>query len=1023
MRWTNRFWIPLLLAAVGGMFSQENANVDPRALLMQARSALEGRNLVVRVYQNLEVNPEKFIKVSVPINNSMLQLPAIKAVYPSVSRLSSLFFQTADQTDKTIASALDGSVFLTQYSDDAWYPQWFFGDISKPYNPYWTFLDAQRMPMAGASVEIRITAYGMMPDSPSVLVGHATLDEKGRLKSIVPGGGSIVFAVQHPEYGIASIMYIGAIKNPQGIYVIPLVPKGSKAVAQAVRGTVVNNEGRPVKGAYVRCTPLEPSANPSTPKPQTSVIRFTSGVITDERGRFAFSEPVISEDLASIHPGPAGGRYRLEILPPKSLNLRQLSSQYQSVIQTSNRLAYTLTPMNSAISFHTFAFKHPDSEITRSDELSNIILTLVRDGRQWIRLAYPDFKNGCSLPSGSLRAEINRGDFYLSFPEIEITTGSPKQIVFREPTPITYRGKVIDESTGKPMAGVYVLPNGAVSGDPATWAAQQWQDLQNRADRYAKDKSLGRTSRDSYNQVILTNAEGIFDARLMPRALPVIPTFMALAPGYALASTQLLPTQPAGISGRQAASQLQPDAKGVVEVPIIKMTPLERLYFPTFVFKDENGRAIDPNGFSSANLTIQIDRNGNIVPLGQFLQRKSFRPGIYIVEAKWSGKYYIFEPVDLTTTRPETVIFKPRNMRPLQVIYQGQVIHGLTREPIWGAVVIQGFYGARSDASQLEPEHWEALRSLSSKSNWNNPGVARLQTLFPTTRQDKLQFAVTDREGRFRISVEQGSSSVMDNILAIIAKDFLGIQLNPLNSGIPIPGFLTFNERYKPDQNGVVSLPPLSMPPAATVRLHPVVPDSGTSSNATELRLFWTVEPQDAQNWFPEVEERTMHMMGMTVPKPLLRPNVNQTVYIPAGVSLTLKMMQLTNQSSMLPIDIGPIKLNQGESKEFGHIEFKTAIEILIKAIDEKGSPVSRITITCVDGTHESSASTDSGGTAKPLVTINSSGKIFFSTVDLQTGKRVEKSIPYQVGGPEDAGKTYTLQIPEALLKIYRKII
>jgi hypothetical protein len=1027
MRCNHRFWIIVLLAAVSGIGSQEKANVDPRERLAQSRGALEGRQLIVRVYPNLDAAPEKYIKASAPFNDSALQLPAIKMAYPSISRLSSIFFQAADQTDPTIASALDGVVFLIQYSEYPFTFPWFSSDGNKPYNPYWTFLDAQGIPMAGASVDIRIASYGSTPEFPSVFVGHAALDERGRLNRILSGGGTFVFTVQHPNYGIASVSYMGAINDPSGIYVVPLVPKDSQAAAQSIQGTVIDNEGRPVKGAYIRCTPSESPAPQPAPKPQSSIIRFSSGAITDGKGRFAFCEPIISEDFTSVRPAPAGRRYRLEILPPKSLNLRQLGSQNQFIIQTATRPTYTLTSMNAETSFHTFAFKHPDREITSADELSDIILTLVRDGRQWIRLAYPDFKDGYTLPLGILRAEITRADRHFSFPEIEISAGSPKHIIFQEPLPITYRGKVIDGATGKPMAGVYVLPFGGVSNDPGTWTAQQWQDLQNRADRYATEESLGGSPSDSYSQVFLTDVEGFFKARMAPRVPATIPIFMALAPGYALASTQMLTNLPlsASYSSATPASPPQPDAKGIIEVPTIKMTPSDRVYFPKFVFEDESGRTIDPNGLSSANLAIKTERGGGIMPLDQFLQRKSFNPGIYSANAKLNGKYYTFEPVDLTTARPEIVVFKPRDVRAARITYQGQVIHGITRQPIWGAVVFQSIYDLRSDASQFEPQQWEALKSSNPKSDSINPGLVRLQTLlsFPATGQDKLPYVITDREGRFRITVEQNNPPFTGNRLAVVAKDFLGIQLSLSKSGTPASGLIDLSERFKPDKNGFATLPPLSMPPAATIRIHPVIPDTGSNAGATELLLLWKIDPADKQNWFPDVEERALYSMGMMVPRQSrLRPNVDQTVYIPAGVSMTLKAMQPLPQAPMLPIDVGPIKLNQGQMRELGRIEFKAAIDILVKAVDENGNPVVGVTVDCVDDKHDSSSSTDQTGTAKLRATINSSGKIAFSTVDLATGRRVERSIPYRVGGPEDAGKTFTLQIPEALLKIYRSL-
>jgi hypothetical protein len=200
MRWKNRFWAVMFLVATSGVIGRPSSIIVIEALrefpsfMEEALQALKGRTLNVRVYQNLSVDPEKYIKVSVPVSSGRLQLSAIKKSYPSVSRLSYVFCRASDQADQAAARALEGIVFLIPYSDQAW-PSVLTkpGLNNKPPNPYWTFLDAQGIPMAGASVEIRIANHlgglrFMSDDSAyasSIYVGESTLDDKGRLKGIL----------------------------------------------------------------------------------------------------------------------------------------------------------------------------------------------------------------------------------------------------------------------------------------------------------------------------------------------------------------------------------------------------------------------------------------------------------------------------------------------------------------------------------------------------------------------------------------------------------------------------------------------------------------------------------------------------------------------------------------------------------------------------------------------------------------------------------------------------------------------
>jgi hypothetical protein len=157
--------------------------------------------------------------------------------------------------------------------------------------------------------------------------------------------------------------------------------------------------------------------------------------------------------------------------------------------------------------------------------------------------------------------------------------------------------------------------------------------------------------------------------------------------------------------------------------------------------------------------------------------------------------------------------------------------------------------------------------------------------------------------------------------------------------------------------------------------------------------------------------------------QPSLRANVDQTAYIPAAVSvdLSLRAPQIYGTSN-LPIQLGTIKLDQGQMQSLGRVLFAPAVDIVVKVVDESGKPVVEIPINCLDGRHNSSDVTDQSGMAHLQATVNSSGKIAYSTVDLKTGQLIENSIPYHVGGPEDEGKTFELQLPEGFLKIYRSI-
>jgi hypothetical protein len=371
--------------------------------------------------------------------------------------------------------------------------------------------------------------------------------------------------------------------------------------------------------------------------------------------------------------------------------LRQLDSWRDPIVaRAGDRPTYTLTRMDAVSTLHTFSFRFPDHEIASADDFNEIILTLNRDGREWLKLAYNDFKDGCMLPTGTLTAQASRSGRNISFPQVEIGPGSPRQVVFQMPGQSVYRGRVVDDATSKPMAGVYVLPGSPYQQqpDPCSWTPQQWQQLKDRADRYAARDAQSRLWTDAYGEVLQTGADGVFEAPLMPVKGNGIVEFRALVPGYACASARMSSRVLYDPDFGTIPQQPQPNAEGVVAVPDIRMLRPEQVYFPRLVFEDENGPVTDPNKLKTISLTIMLEGRGGSRPLDRFLMMRQFMPGVYSASGRWNGRLYTFEEVDLTKARPQMVTFRTHEVRTSRIIYQGEVIHAIRREPIQGAVVL-----------------------------------------------------------------------------------------------------------------------------------------------------------------------------------------------------------------------------------------------------------------------------------------------------------------------------------------------
>ncbi len=210
------------------------------------------------------------------------------------------------------------------------------------------------------------------------------------------------------------------------------------------------------------------------------------------------------------------------------------------------------------------------------------------------------------------------------------------------------------------------------------------------------------------------------------------------------------------------------------------------------------------------------------------------------------------------------------------------------------------------------------------------------------------------------------------------------------------------------------------MVPAAVIQVNPIVQNAGYGRPSEVLILTWKEAMEIPRGWYPDLSGRAVLNMRAMVPKPQsvlwLKPNVNQTAYVPAGKDLALKMFALgsmppNNLSNLLPVNLGSIIVHSKQTKDLGRIGFQPPVQILVKAVDTEGNPLSGIHL---DGPEDIGV-TDAKGIARLKVSQNSSGKIIYRTVDLREAAPIEKSVDYQVGGAQDAGKLFTIQIPESL--------
>ena len=994
------------LAGNGGDGRSPTHDLQSEAV-QQLRENLDGRELIVRVYPNLQGDSEKFARVSLRLVGDVADLGNLKEAYPDISRSCVVMIWAPDQTDRAVATLLGRHVRVSQYLD--------FGrehlrltsllTRSEHLEPAWTILDAEGQPIPNASVEVRADAGHLVG---KVLLGEVTTDERGQLQRWLSYGVyTFVLTVSHPNYGIASVFYTHPKEEPSGVHIVPLVSRRSEATGRGIQGIVNDPAGRPVVGAEVQCWSMHlPDGTERSPN-----RRIGSTVLTDEKGWFSYCPAIVTEEFEYQGPLPKGTRYDLHIEPPKWTNLRKTDRGECRQVLGGSQIEVTLTPMEAQKAFHTFAFEDHDGPVTDRERLKEIVVSLRRDEREWVRLTYEQFKDGFALPPGILEAVMSPDRSRFCFEPIKLTTDSPEHLVFRAGAPICYRGQVFDARTTEPIGGAFVMTSHRYSTqDPCSLTDEQWRQLYTEAVEQSANHSREHLMRAS-GRVARTDASGFYELPFYPGRTSAIGNFTVLAPGYHRDSAY--------------AYYCRPNAHGIAEVRPVRLRPQGPATIPTFIFLDETGPVTDPNKLKTVSLEIRGPaQTSHSTSLTGFIQSGHFIPGRYCAEAFWDGKRYLFEPVDLEIM-PDVVVFRPQEIQDGQTLYQGQVVNAATGRPVPNAVVLFSQSGVNSDASSLQPHEWTAIRSLDRHPDMNDPALAPLLDLVHRPAPGMTQTVLTDENGWFDLVLSEARLHG-HTLFVIHAEDFVGARQllrfgradNSVRDGIP-----RFDS-FTPDSSGIVTLPPITLYPAATVRVQPVMEDPGIDMKRQWIRLRWSLHDDNLPAWAEGLRWSGDPRQARTFHTHELRPNVEQTVYVPAGVDLRLCMFCMVPRDPHPPVDLGTVHLLTGEIHELGTIQVDRGVEIRVKVVDSKGDALLGVPVRCSEGVHAMLSipqRTDDEGVAFIRFRPHTRGRILVIHRDRHTGEVTEESVPYEVAGREDAGREFVLVLSDEFLTQLRQ--
>ncbi len=417
-------------------------------------------------------------------------------------------------------------------------------------------------------------------------------------------------------------------------------------------------------------------------------------------------------------------------------------------------------------------------------------------------------------------------------------------------------------------------------------------------------------------------------------------------------------------------------------------------YFRTFVFEDENGPIADPNQLRQIMLYIERPGKRNLwFKYDNFKAGEVFPLGTYEAKIDRPLREYKFGSIEVTADSPKQLVFKPSTSK----LYYGQVVNGITGEPMPGVFVIDmdGSCSQRN-LSMHTLEQWDALHDLPANPSAHDKGVAQLRNYYSFTK-----LVQTDDNGCFEMTVPP-------------KRDFYELVVfeeNYLSVFVP-------KGRLKPDDDGGVAVPVTKLFPAAKVIVEPRV--EGWDRGLLAIYAKWIIDKNDNPVWVQDFLAGCKKGRHKGIRKEFsLRPNKPQSFYVPAGLNLHIILHTPYNKEYSSITIAEHLNVQQGETLDLGRQEIQLAVKVFVKVTDSTGSPVEGLPVTALSGRYGGvTHNTDENGVVQFDMAQYSQGEfvVEYDSGDDPNAMHLREAIPYEITGPEDANSVYILQVSDEML-------
>ena len=460
------FLATLIPSAVSAEHGAENSQ---RLRAEQARELAEevlaGRELLVRVYNNWQKEPNAFELVPIQLSGLSIDLDTVAAALGQLGNYPVMVVSAEDQKDEVVAEVIGNFIYAALYNKGTDLSIWPVAPTKRPPDS-WTVRDAAGNPIPYAKVQIcleyTVSATGR-PRISGMCLKDISLDENGQFPSIIAGSKywRFGFLFSHPDYGRASAVPHG---QPVQYFVVPFAAMDLETASRNLWGTVVDGEGNPISGAVIQCgSVLSPGGVGTLAFPGRHIVP------TDEQGRFFMTVPVGEAELAPLH-----SRYSIDVKLPT--NVGGASVDYGH-LPCGREWTITVERRQSKY-FHTFSFEDANRPITDVNWLKKVRVMIDIGWRNSLSLKYDQWKEGGMFPLGTYRLAPQETK-PLVFKPIEVTADSPELLVFQAHDGFVYYGRVVHGITGLPIAGAIVMAGGHTTStmDCSIITPAQWQAI------------------------------------------------------------------------------------------------------------------------------------------------------------------------------------------------------------------------------------------------------------------------------------------------------------------------------------------------------------------------------------------------------------------------------------------------------------------------------------------------------------------------------------------------------------------